>query len=102
MLESEAVAMNFLSFGTLKSSDQSGTLNKCCTYNDFATFISQRENTGSLSYVYLPKADTFHHSKSPKSHLSISPPISLQKSLVGGSHQVHSGRNKFYKMLIFT
>ena len=80
------------SFVTLKSIHLFGSF----TYNDFVTFIGQKENIGSLSYRDLLNTDTFHHSISTN-HSSLSPPASLEKSLVGGSCQVHGGRNKYSK-----
>ena len=80
------------SFVTLKSIHLFGSF----TYNDFVTFIGQKENIGSLSYRDLLNTDTFHHSISTN-HSSSSPPASLEKSLVGGSCQVHDGRNKYSK-----
>lgn len=61
MLESETIAMNFLSFITVKS------ISLSCIwmdpfYSDFVVSIGQMENVGSLSYADLPNADTFHHS----------------------------------------
>ena len=64
MLESETIAMNFLSFVTLKSIDLSYSLNGSFTYNDFVRFIGQMKSIGSLSYVHFPDADLFHHSVS--------------------------------------
>ena len=80
------------SFVILKSIHLFGSF----TYNDCVTFIGQKDNIGSQSYGDLLNADTFHHSISTN-HSSLSPPASLEKSLVGGSCQVHGGRNKYFK-----
>lgn len=59
MLESETIAMNFLSFVTLKSISLS-CISVDLAYHDFVTRFGQMENTSSLSYADLPDSDTFH------------------------------------------
>lgn len=76
----QMVSWNHSPLLTSKSIHHSGSF----AYNDFVTSVGQKENTDSLSYVALPSADTLPHSTS-SNHSSVSPPISLEKSLVGWS-----------------
>lgn len=61
-VQSETMSMNFSYSVTLKSSVPHCTLSRSFYPSYFVTsYISQLENTGTLSYSDLPHFDTFHY-----------------------------------------